>query len=231
MNVTIVSDHMFGCLEKILFLLCAKKDSFSCERELYPTLVVIYPRGGNELSFNYLKHITGGLDKHTLFDELMMTYGKDVWNYAYFMTKRRDLAEDIAQDVFVKVYEHLDSFRGGSSVKSWLLTITRNTSLDYLKTAWMRKVQLLPSWFKQEYQRSAENEWFSNQEKSHIWSLVMDLPRKQREVLLLYAHYHLSMREISELLELSEGTVKSRLHRARQTIGRRISVSLSERSE
>ena len=60
------------------------------------------------MSFNYLKHLTSGADRHVLFDELMITYGKDVWNYAYFITKRRDLAENIAQDVFVKVYEHLD---------------------------------------------------------------------------------------------------------------------------
>ncbi|BBI31662.1 RNA polymerase sigma factor [Cohnella abietis] len=183
------------------------------------------------MRFNYLKHITDGLDKPGLFSELMMTYGKDVWHYAYFMTKRRDLADDITQDVFVKVYEHLDTFRGGSSVKSWLLTITRNTSLDYLKTAWIRRVQLVPSWFRQDYQRSAENEWFSSEEKNHIWSLVLDLPRKQREVLLLFAHHHLSMKEIAELLELSEGTVKSRLHRARQAMGSLMSASLSERSE
>lgn len=183
------------------------------------------------MSFHYLKHITDGLDKHALFNELMMTYGKDVWNYAYFMTKRRDLAEDIAQDVFIKVYENLNSFRGGTSVKSWLLTITRNTALDCLKTSWMRKVQLLPSWFREDSERSAENEWFGTEEKNHIWSLVLDLPRKQREVLLLFAHYQLSMKEISELLELSEGTVKSRLHRGRQTINSRLSAQLSERSE
>lgn len=183
------------------------------------------------MAFDYLKHIASGLDRNAIFDELMMTYGKDVWNYAFFMTKRRDLAEDITQDVFVKAYEHLDSFRGGSSVKSWLLSIARNTSLDYLKTAWMRKVQLLPSWFREDTQPSAESEWFGSQEKNRIWRLVLELPRKQREVLLLHAHHHLSMKEIAELLGLSEGTVKSRLHRARQSVSRLLNSSLAERSE
>ncbi|MFC4597513.1 RNA polymerase sigma factor [Cohnella hongkongensis] len=182
------------------------------------------------MAFDYLKHITGGVDKNALFDELMMTYGRDVWNYAYFMTKRRDLAEDIAQDVFVKAYEHLDSFRGGSSVKSWLLTIARNTALDYLKTAWMRKVQLFPSWFRQDAARSAESEWFGSEEKNRIWGLVLELPRKQREVLILFAHYRMSMKDIADMLGISEGTVKSRLHRARQAIGLSLSDKAEERS-
>ncbi|WP_247740872.1 RNA polymerase sigma factor [Cohnella sp. LGH] len=183
------------------------------------------------MAFDYLKHMTCGVDKHALFDELMMTYGRDVWNYAYFITKRKELAEDISQDVFVKAYEHLDSFRGGSSIKSWLLSITRNTALDYLKTAWMRRVQLFPSWFRQDFQRSAESEWFGSEEKNRIWSLVLELPRKQREVLILFAHYRLSMKEIAELLDISEGTVKSRLHRARQSIGSSLSENAEERSE
>ncbi|WP_373229275.1 RNA polymerase sigma factor [Cohnella sp.] len=183
------------------------------------------------MSFNYLKYLTSGIDRHALFDELMMTYGKDVWNYAYFITKRRDLAEDIAQDVFVKVYENLNSYRGGTSVKSWLLTITRNTALDYLKTAWFRKVQLFPSWLGQEKHRSAENEWFGNEEKNYIWSLVMELPRKQREVMLLSTHYRLSMQEMSQLLGVTEGTIKSRLHRARLCISSSLTANAVERSE
>ena len=215
--------------------LCGYVGVFACRniflpRELSPFWLVLLS-GGILLAFDYLKHMTGGVDKHALFDELMMTYGRDVWNYAYFMTKRRELAEDIAQDVFVKAYEHLDSFRGGSSVKSWLLSIARNTALDYLKTAWMRKVQLFPSRFLQASQRSAESEWFGSEEKNRIWSLVLELPRKQREVLILFAHYRMSMKEIAEMLGISEGTVKSSLHRARQAIGGSLADNAEERSE
>ncbi|RIE01672.1 RNA polymerase sigma factor [Cohnella faecalis] len=175
--------------------------------------------------------MTEGMDKRAIFDELMMTYGKDVWNYAYFMTKRRDLADDIVQDVFLKVYGHMDIFHGGTSVKSWLLTITRNTALDYLKTAWIRRVQLFPDRFRTETHLSAENEWFGNEEKRRIWKLVLELPRKQREVLLLATHYQMPMKEISDLLGLSEGTVKSRLYRARQAVGKQLADGVSERSE
>lgn len=177
------------------------------------------------MSFDYLKHIAGGLDKAALFEELMLTYGQDVWRYAYFITRRRDLAEDIAQEVFVKAFEHLETFRGGTSVKSWLLRITRNAALDHLKTAWMRRVRLLPGWMVGEsrgHHPSAENEWLGGEAKTQVWRAVLELPRKQREALLLFAHYRLSLKEIAELLDIAEGTVKSRIFRARQTVGDRL---------
>lgn len=79
------------------------------------------------MDFEYLRHVAREPDRGPILDELLLAYGKDVWNYAFFLTRRRDLAEDIAQDVFVKVYQRMDTFRGASGVKSWLLTITRHT--------------------------------------------------------------------------------------------------------
>lgn len=183
------------------------------------------------MDFEYLRYVTSEPDRGAILDELMLTYGKDVWNYAYFLTRRRDLAEDIAQDVFVKVYQRMDTFRGASRVKSWLLTITRHTALDYLKSAWVRKVTLLPSRFRQDALPSAEAVWFGREEQRTVWQTVMELPRKQREVLLLYAHHKLSIREIADLLHLSEGTVKSRLHRARTAMNRRLGVRTTPREE
>lgn len=183
------------------------------------------------MDFEYLRYVSKEPDRGAILDELMLAYGKDVWNYAYFLTRRRDLAEDIAQDVFVKVYQRLDSFRGASGIKPWLLTITRHTALDYLKSAWMRRVTLLPSRFRQDALPSAEAVWFGREEQRTVWRAVMELPRKLREVLLLYAHHRLSIREIAEMLHLSEGTVKSRLHRARAAMNRRLGVRTTSREE
>ncbi|WP_233567821.1 sigma factor-like helix-turn-helix DNA-binding protein [Cohnella faecalis] len=60
-------------------------------------------------------------------------------------------------------------------------------------------------------------------EKREIWDSVLSLPRKLREALLLYAHHHLSIKEIAELMNLNESTVKSRLFRARAAMNRQIS--------
>lgn len=171
--------------------------------------------------FDYLKHVTGGLDRSAVLDELMREYGKDVWNFAFFMTRQRELADDIAQDVFVKVYEHLYEFRGQSSIKTWLLAITRNKARDALRSSWLRKVTLLPVWFDRDTHPSAERETMDKLEMEEVWSHVLELPRKLREALLLNSHYGLTMKEAAELLGVSEGTVKSRLHRARTAVNRK----------
>ena len=184
-----------------------------------------------EREFGHMRYAVGKRDRDEILDQLMLTYGKDVWNYAYFLTRRRDLAEDIAQDVFVKAYRNMHTFRGTSSVKSWLFSIARRTALDYMKSAWMRKVTLLPSRFLQDTHPSAETEWFCREEQREVWRTVMELPQKQREPLLLYAHYKFSIREIAELLQVTEGTVKSRLHRARLAMNRRLGASSASREE
>ncbi|WP_254639065.1 RNA polymerase sigma factor [Cohnella sp. GbtcB17] len=173
------------------------------------------------LNHDYLKHMTEGIDRDAVLEELMLTYGRDVWNYAFFMTGKRETAEDIAQDVFIKAYQSLHTLRGESGARAWLLKITRNTALDYFKSAWYRRIRLpvvLPT---RESQMSAENEWLGSYRQREIWRTVMALPRKLRESLLLQAHHGLSMAEIAELLQVSEGTVKSRIHRARAAMNKR----------
>ncbi|BBI30812.1 RNA polymerase sigma factor [Cohnella abietis] len=175
------------------------------------------------MDYEYIKQMDEGIDRNALLDELMMTFGKDVWNYAFYLTRRRELAEDIAQETFIKAYNAIYSFRSGMTMKAWLLTIARNTARDYFKSSWFRRVQLV--WEEYEtsvFQPSAEKQWFVSQEQREVWNAVLSLPLKQRETLLLYAHHHLTLKEIAELLQLSEGTVKSRIFRARATISRKL---------
>ncbi|WP_442950369.1 sigma-70 family RNA polymerase sigma factor [Paenibacillus sp. DMB20] len=148
--------------------------------------------------------------------EWMEAYGQDVWNYAYYLTKRRDAADDISQDVFLKALVSLRQFEGRSSVKTWLFAITRNLSMNYLRSSFIKKVTLIgmPAFARSE--RSAEMEAIGKQEISRIWQHVMSLPVKFREVLVLEFHYQLPRSETASLLGISEGTVKSRLHRARK---------------
>ncbi|UUZ79118.1 sigma-70 family RNA polymerase sigma factor [Paenibacillus sp. P26] len=167
---------------------------------------------------HYLKYLAGGYDKDAVLRELMTDYGEDVWNFAYFLTRRREAADDLSQEVFLSVYNRLHTFRGDCTVKSWSLTVTRNKSLNYLRNAFIRKVTLVEYVVRKEGVRSAEAELFDRMETRRIWSLVMKLPRKYREVLLMDAHYQLGMREMAAMLEVTEGTVKSRLHRARRKL-------------
>ncbi|SMF89624.1 RNA polymerase sigma-70 factor, ECF subfamily [Paenibacillus uliginis N3/975] len=163
----------------------------------------------------YLNNLVAADNPSSVLMEMMEAYGQDVWNYAYFLTRRRDAADDISQDVFLKALQHLRQFEGRSSVKTWLFAITRNLSMNYLKSSFIKKVTLVEWVTPKRNERSAEMEAIGNMEVSRIWQHVLSLPVKFREVLILEFHYQLPRREIAALLDISEGTVKSRLHRAR----------------
>ncbi|NGZ77967.1 sigma-70 family RNA polymerase sigma factor [Saccharibacillus sp. VR-M41] len=150
---------------------------------------------------------------------MMETYGDDVWHYAYFLTRSRDLADDIAQDTFVKAYGALDSFRGEARVKTWLLAIVRNTAFTGRRSAFARRVRLQadPPGKSRE---SAEDEYMRRSDREEIWNAVMKLPDRYREVLVLDLKHGLPLTETAKLLGIAEGTVKSRLHRARAKVAK-----------
>jgi RNA polymerase sigma factor (sigma-70 family) len=168
--------------------------------------------------YEYLRYITETTDKRTILKDLMNEFGNDVWNYAYSLTHKWEQADDITQDVFLKAYRHLHTFRCESSIKTWLLAITRNTVKDLKKSAFFRKVTLVDLIPSRDVHPSAESEVIENNAVSDIWKKVLLLPVKYREVLILYGHYQLSMKEIAEMLDVSIGTVKSRLHHARMKV-------------
>jgi RNA polymerase sigma-70 factor (ECF subfamily) len=172
--------------------------------------------GGIGLEHEYLKFLTDGGDPKTILHELITTYEKDVWNFAFSLTRRFDQADDITQDVFVKSYHNLYSYRGECSVKTWLLTITRNTAYNYLKSAFLRKVTLVGYAIDLRRHNSAENEAIDHIVTEEVWRKVLQLPIKFREVLVLSVHQEFSIAEISRILNIPEGTVKSRLYHARK---------------
>ncbi|WP_276356081.1 RNA polymerase sigma factor [Cohnella caldifontis] len=177
----------------------------------------------SHIEFRYLVNMDR-MDKTDLY-ELMTAYGDDVRKYAYAITKNREQAKDIAQEVFLKVFRSVGSFKGESSMKTWLFTITRNLAINELKSSYMRRIVLF-GWVKpQKNVRSAEMDYLTEQSVREIRDIIMKLPSKLREVLILTLEHELTMAEIAKLVNVSEGTVKSRLHRARQIVNRKWRVT------
>nr|WP_256757931.1 sigma-70 family RNA polymerase sigma factor [Cohnella sp. WQ 127256] len=164
----------------------------------------------------YLKSVEITDDNvNSIIEALMTQYGNDVWNYSFMLVKNRDAADDITQDVFLNAYRNLHRFESRSSPKTWLLTIARHASINWLKSSFIKRVILVGFNPHKANQRSAEQEVLEQMGIKSIWKSIMMLPVKLREVLILDAHYQLSYSEIAQLLKVSEGTIKSRLHRAR----------------
>lgn len=155
------------------------------------------------------------LDHEEKLKWLMKAYGNDVIRIAYTYLKQKQLAEDVAQDVFIKCYEKMDTFKHQSSYKTWLIRITVNRCKDVLKS-WSFKNVLITDFFKSKQTFSTlEQQYFSSDENETISQQVIALPVKLREVIILFYYQDFSIEEIADLLQINPNTVKTRLHRGR----------------
>ena len=161
------------------------------------------------------------LKESTAYDieTLIRQYGNDVLRTAYMYVKDRHTAEDIFQDVFIKVNQKLITFEGNSSIKTWIIRITINTCKDYLKSAWNRKVVPM-----MEYQEDAiisdsdYNEVEKKDTNELLKQTVLSLPAKYKDVVLCVYYQEMTVTEAAAVLNIAEGTAKSRLSRARNKL-------------
>lgn len=163
--------------------------------------------------------ISDEMSKEETLEWLMNEYGQNVTRLAFTYVKQKELSEDIAQEVFIKCFLNLDKFRNESSYKTWLYRITVNLCKDKLRS-WSFKNILLNEFFSKTKitKKSPEIELLVVEEQRIISEEILLLPIKYREIIILYYYEEMSYNQISDLLNLSLQTVKSRLHRARQLL-------------
>jgi RNA polymerase sigma-70 factor (ECF subfamily) len=148
-----------------------------------------------EGKMNYMANVLNSeplnhLNREDKLKWLMKTYGDDVIRIAYTYLKQKQLAEDVAQEVFIKCYEKMDSFRNESSYKTWLIRITVNKCKDVLKS-WTYKNLYFTDFFKQKHTYSSlENSFFGVEENLILSKQVIDLPVKLREDIILFYFFH-----------------------------------------
>lgn len=150
---------------------------------------------------------------------LMRDYGNDVLRTAYAYVKDKYAAEDIFQETFIKAYRNLEGFREESGVKTWLIRITINTCKDYLKSAYNKRVVPMLDFEEDSLVADDEFEKVEIQDRNEmIKKVVMGLPDNYREVIICVYYREMSVADTAELLGIAEGTVKSRLARAREQL-------------
>ena len=140
-----------------------------------------------------------------------------VYGYLVYMTKDVTLAEDLSQEVFLRMFLHLDKFRGEASVRTWGLRIARNVFLSYAKKK--QPVLLEEQEWEQlpdDHHGQPEEEALKKERAEGIRQCLMCLSEQERTILLLRDFQELSYEEIGRIMDFSTDVVKSRIFRARQ---------------
>ena len=180
-------------------------------------------KGGNEVD-SYLIGQTKQPSYETIIDELMTEYGQDILQLVMQYVHNVSVAEDLTQEIFVKCYKALPNFHFNSSMKTWVWRIAINHSKDYLKSWYAKHVETTTEELFAQVKSAecVEGKVLQNEQDDELARAVFALPVKYREVIYLCYYEEQSMKEMAEVLQLNESTVKTRLRVAKQLLRKRL---------
>lgn len=151
------------------------------------------------------------MQKEIIVKQVIEKYADMVYRIALTRCGIVENAEDVFQDVFVKYSEKMPKFESEEHQKAWLIRVTINLIKNINNSAWNRKIVTLD-----------ENIEFETKEQEEIFSIVCSLPKDYKTVIYLLYYEGYKVKEISQILKKSEGTVKTWLFRARQMLKEKI---------
>lgn len=161
------------------------------------------------------------------FEIIFYQHQKMVYNLALQYTQNTEDAEEITQDVFVKISQKMDGFKNESSLKTWIYRITINTSLDFLKSKNSKK-KFFFGLFRNSDSENRQNELVDfnhpgvvleqKEEVMKIFSFINMLPNDQKTVLILMKIEGNSQQETAEIMNISQKAVESLFQRAKKNL-------------
>ena len=152
-----------------------------------------------------------GKDNVLDMDRVLRLYGDSLLRLCFLYLKDPHLAEDAVQDTLIKAYKGYAQFREDCSEKTWLTSIAVNVCKNYLRSAWRRRIddekalESIPAAVNEPHDETLLLE-------------VMKLSGKYKEVILMFYYQEMRIKEISQALQVPEGTVSVRLKRAREIL-------------
>ncbi|MBO8173096.1 MAG: RNA polymerase sigma factor [Bacillaceae bacterium] len=158
---------------------------------------------------------------------------KKVYQTAYFITRDTHLAQDAAQETFIKAFRHLDKIEDVDKIGGWITTIASRTAIDLIRkqNRWngipVEDETLDYNASAGEISSSVEKELLNKWDQEEIWKSIEHLPPKYRASMLLKYKYDMSDDEIARVLDEKVGTIKSRNYRAKNKIRATLKKAIS----
>ena len=168
----------------------------------------------------------------------IQAYGRDIYSFCLQLTKSRQEADDLYQDTFLKIVEIRERLDFKSNPKGYLLSVCVNLWRNKRrKFAWRQRIagpelrmdDTDTAWEPPSGEASVEEQMISREERGLVQKAVDDLPEKYRMPVLLFYMEELKISEISGILKISAGTVKSRLYKAKKALEKKLEVVLNEK--
>jgi RNA polymerase sigma-70 factor, ECF subfamily len=159
--------------------------------------------------------------------DLVDLYYASIYRYCRQMLNSTSEAEDATQEVFIRVFKHLDSMRDPTARRGWIYSIARNLCRDKQRW-WRRTAVLLQRHFSEE---PVAEPRFESSLSTELQSAILALPVRQREVFVLRHFHDFSTAETAETLGINQGTVKSHLKRAVDSLRQTLTADMETTSE
>ncbi|WP_075982174.1 RNA polymerase sigma factor SigX [Bacillus massilinigeriensis] len=155
----------------------------------------------------------------SVFDELYRKYHHDVFQFLYYMVNNREQAEDLVQEVYIRVLKSYKQFEGKSSEKTWLFSIARNVAIDSFRKQknWRQRILEKFDWSTQQVKDDSpipEEITLQREELQLIYHCLNDCTVDQKMVVIMRYIQELSIAETAEALGWTESKVKTTQHRA-----------------
>lgn len=147
------------------------------------------------------------MQKETYIKEIIDNYSDMVYKVALTRCGTVENAEDVFQNVFMKLSEKMPKFKSEEHKKAWLIRVTINFSKNMNTSVWNKRVVTLD-----------ENIEFETKEESDVYSVVCELPQNYRTVIYLFYYEGYKVEEIAKLMSTTSGTIKTWLYRARDIL-------------
>ena len=148
------------------------------------------------------------------FDRLVRTFQADVWRFCIGLLRDPDAAEDAVQETFLRAFRHLARYKGRSKFSTWLFSIARNCAYDELRRS--ARTERTQARVESQPQPRPRDETAGIEVREALEALPIEL----REPIVLIDVFGESYRDAAAVMDLPVGTVKSRVHRARELLAR-----------